>query len=103
VGIYSILAALILDLPFTVETRAVMGTVVFLAIFPTLTAFVIQMVAQKTTSPLRVSLIFALEPLFAAVFAWTLGGEELLLRGALGGLFIVAALVISGLPSRPIR
>jgi drug/metabolite transporter (DMT)-like permease len=92
-----------LKLPLRVESHSVMGTVIFLALFPTLSAFVIQMVAQKITSPLRVSLIFALEPVFAAIFAWTLGGEEFVLRGAVGGLFIAVALAISGLPSRPIR
>jgi drug/metabolite transporter (DMT)-like permease len=103
VGIYSLAATLVLGLPLTIETKPVVWTVIFLALFPTLSAFVIQMVAQRITSPLRVSLIFALEPVFAAVFAWTLGGEDFVLRGAVGGLFIVAALAISGLPSRPIR
>ena len=56
------------------------------------------MVAQKITSPLRVSLIFALEPVFAALFAWTLGGETFITHRALGGLLIFAALVLSGLP-----
>jgi len=43
-------------------------------------------------------LIFALEPVFAALFAWTLGGEPFVTQRALGGLSIFFALVISGLP-----
>lgn len=103
VGLFSLVTCLVLRLPFGIGSTRVAGTVVFLALFPTLSAFLIQMVAQKIRSPLRVSLIFALEPLFAAIFAWTLGGEAFLLRGAIGGLFIAGALVISGLPSRPIK
>jgi drug/metabolite transporter (DMT)-like permease len=103
VGLFSLITCLVLRLPFDIGSQKVAGTVLFLALFPTLSAFLIQMVAQKTRSPLRVSLIFALEPLFAAIFAWTLGGEQFVLRGAIGGLFIAAALVISGLPSRPIK
>jgi drug/metabolite transporter (DMT)-like permease len=103
VGIFSLITCLVLRLPFHIGSTRVAGTVVFLALLPTLSAFLIQMVAQKIRSPLRVSLIFALEPLFAAIFAWTLGGETFLLRGAVGGLFIAGALVISGLPSRPIK
>jgi drug/metabolite transporter (DMT)-like permease len=61
-----------------------------------LSAFVIQMIAQKFTAPLKVALIFALEPVFAAVFAWTLGGESFVWHRAMGGLVIVAALVLSG-------
>ena len=103
VGIGSLLTCVAFRLPFAVGSREVAGTVVFLALFPTLSAFLIQMVAQKIRSPLRVSLIFALEPLFAAIFAWTLGGEQFMVSGAVGGLFIISALVISGLPSRPIK
>ncbi|MDD5425348.1 MAG: DMT family transporter [candidate division Zixibacteria bacterium] len=99
VGLLSLLTALILDLPWGIATVKTGGIVVFLALFPTLSAFVIQMVAQKITSPLRVSLIFALEPVFAALFAWTWGGEAFIPHRALGGLFIFAALILSGLPS----
>jgi drug/metabolite transporter (DMT)-like permease len=56
------------------------------------------MVAQKTVSPLRVSLVFALEPVFAGIFAWTLGGEPYVQYRATGGLLIFLGLVISGLP-----
>ena len=99
VGLMSLLAGWILGLDFRVYSGFAWRSVVFLALFPTLSAFVIQMVAQKITSPLKVSLIFAFEPVFAALFAWTLGGEQPVLHRALGGLFIFAALVISGLPS----
>ncbi len=95
VGILSLITSVVLDLPFQVASSRAVWIVVFLALFPTLSAFLIQMIAQKITAPVKVSLIFALEPVFAAVFAWTVGGEELIIRRALGGLLIVAALVIS--------
>lgn len=100
IGILSIITGLILDLPFTFGTYETLGVVIFLGLFPTLSAFVIQLFAQKIAAPLRVSLIFAFEPVFAVMFAWTLGGEAFVLRSALGGLFIFAALVISGFSSR---
>jgi drug/metabolite transporter (DMT)-like permease len=102
VGILSLITGLAFDLPFGVATVSVGLTVVFLALLPTLSAFVIQMVAQRFTSPLKVSLIFALEPVFAAVFAWTLGGEDFVWRRAAGGLLIFLALILSGLQF-PIR
>jgi len=103
VGVFSLVVALVFRLPLEVRSSSALGTVFFLALFPTLSAFIIQMLAQKITSPLKVSLIFALEPAFAALFAWTLGGEKFVLRGALGGSLILAALVISGLPARRVR
>ena len=99
VGLLSLITGLVLDLPFTIGSARAGWIVVFLALFPTLSAFLIQMIAQKITSPLKVSLIFALEPVFAAIFAWTWGGEEIVFHRALGGLFIFSALIISGIPS----
>ena len=98
VGFLSILSAFIFSLPFEIVSTDAFWMMLFLALFPTLSAFVIQMAAQKIRSALRVSLIFALEPVFAAIFAWTLGGESIVRHRALGGLLIFLALVISGLP-----
>lgn len=97
VGLLSLLTGLVLGLPFTIRSGPAAWTIVYLALLPTLSAFVIQMLAQRTTPPLQVSLIFALQPVFAAVFAWTLGNEPVIARGALGGLLIVLALVLSSL------
>lgn len=99
VGLFSLVTALVMDLPLTVGTMRTGWMIVFLAVFPTLSAFVIQMLAQKITTPLKVSLIFAFEPLFAAIFAWTIGGEEMVRHRAFGGLLIFLALIISGLPN----
>jgi drug/metabolite transporter (DMT)-like permease len=100
IGLLSIITGLVLDLPFTYGTVETLGVVIFLGLFPTLSAFVIQMFAQKIAAPLRVSLMFAFEPVFAAIFAWTLGGEQFVLRSAIGGFFIFTALVMSGFSSR---
>ena len=97
IGLFSIITGLVLDLPFGVGSTRAINIIVFLGLFPTLSAFVIQFLSQKIASPLRVSLIFAFEPVSAAVFAWTLGGEEFVMRGAVGGFLIFTALVISGL------
>jgi len=97
VGFLSILSAFIFSLPFEIVSTDAFWMMLFLALFPTLSAFVIQMAAQKIRSALRVSLIFALEPV-SAIFAWTLGGESIVRHRALGGLLIFLALVISGLP-----
>jgi len=99
VGLMSLAYALILDLPLEITSTYAWKATIFLAIFPTLSAFLIQMFAQKIRSPLRVSFIFALEPVFAALFAWTLGNEEVISHRAIGGCLIFAALIISGLPS----
>lgn len=79
--------------PLAVRGTNAAGIIAFLAVVPTLSAFFIQMAAQRFTSPVRVALIFSLEPVFAALFAWTLGGEAFSPARASGGLLIVAAMV----------
>jgi drug/metabolite transporter (DMT)-like permease len=96
-GLLTLTAAAAWTRPWSVGSPRAAATIVFLALVPTLSAFFVQMIAQKRAQPLRVALIFSLEPVFAALFAWTLGGELFRPSGALGGLLIVAAMVVSEL------
>ncbi len=98
VGLLSIVSSLILGHPFGVATTKAWVLMALLAIFPTVTAFLAQLYAQKIASPFRASLIFTMEPVFAAIFAWTVGGEEFILRAALGGMLIFVAMVVAELP-----
>lgn len=97
VGLGSILMSAVTGRSFEVTSNAAWYAIIFLALFPTLSAFVIQMFAQRYTSPLRVSLIFALEPVFAAIAAWTVGGEQFTAKSAIGGACIVLGLALSGI------
>ncbi|MBI4348235.1 MAG: DMT family transporter [Elusimicrobia bacterium] len=85
---------------FAVSCWKTGGVIVFLAVVPTLSAFFIQLLAQRHVEPLRVSLIFSLEPVFAAAFAWTLGGESFRALSASGGGLIVLAMIVSDLSPR---
>jgi len=89
--------ALALGRPLEVQTTGAAWTIVFLAVFPTLSAFMVQLVAQRIVDALETSLILTTEPVFAALFAWTLGGELLVPIRALGGLVIVVAMLVSEL------
>jgi drug/metabolite transporter (DMT)-like permease len=94
VGLLSLLVSVVFDLPLSVPNLKAGGVIVFLGLFPTLSAYLIQIKAQVIASPIRVSLIFALEPVFAAIFAWTVGGELFKPLNALGGLLIFMAVVL---------
>ncbi len=97
VAALSLAIALLQGAPLAVNGAGGWWVIIFLAVFPTLTAFFIQMLAQKHSEPFKVGIIFTLEPVFAAVFAWTWGGEEFIMIKALGGLFIVSGMVIGEL------
>lgn len=92
-GVLAALAALATGRSFSIGAGSAKAIIVFLAVVPTLSAFFIQMKAQKTVPPVKVSLIFSLEPVFAALFAWTLGGETFSPARAAGGGLIVAAMM----------
>lgn len=97
----ALLVALAQGAPLGVRSPRAWGAVWFLALIPNLSAFFIQMKAQKSVPPLKVSLIFSLEPVFAALFAWTVGGEDFSGRKALGGGLILAAMVAGELSKLP--
>lgn len=92
-GLLASLATLAMGRPFAVGSAHAAGTIAFLAVVPTLSAFFLQMHAQKVVAPVKVSLIFSLEPVFAALFAWTIGGELFSPARAAGGGLIVAAMM----------
>lgn len=92
-GVMALAYCLVSGRSLAVTGESAAGTIAFLAVVPTLSAFFIQMWAQKVTLPVKVSLIFSLEPVFAAVFAWTIGGESFVPARAAGGGLIVAAMI----------
>lgn len=102
-GVFSFITLLLTGGSFKAGNAQVINSILFLALFPSLSAFIIQLWAQKFTSPLKVSIIFSLEPVFGALFSWTLGNEEFIAVRALGGIIIVAAMIISELPSPLIK
>lgn len=62
-------------------------------------AFWIQMVAQKFTSPSRVAVIFAMEPVFAAATGVLFGGERLGLAAGIGCMCILGGMLLAELKS----
>ncbi len=97
VGAISFALALLRGSSLAVSGVNAWGVILFLAVFPTMTAFFIQMLAQKYSEPFKVGIIFTLEPVFAALFAWTWGGEEFVYVKAAGGLLIVSGMIMGEL------
>ncbi|OAB46130.1 DMT family transporter [Paenibacillus glacialis] len=64
-------------------------------------AFWIQTVCQKFTSPARVAIIFATEPVFAAITGVFFGGEVLGTLAGLGCICILTGMIIAELKSTP--
>jgi drug/metabolite transporter (DMT)-like permease len=70
------------------------------AILATTLALLIQNRMQKDTTAVKASLIYAMEPVFAAIFSFLLLGEVLGWLGILGGALILGGMLSSELGRR---
>jgi drug/metabolite transporter (DMT)-like permease len=73
----------------------VIASVAFMGVGGTAFAFLVQNVAQRFTSPTHTALVFTMEPVFAAVFAYVLLSEQLSDRALIGGVLILAGMVLA--------
>lgn len=74
--------------------------IVYLALVATALVAVLQARAQRVVAAQVAALIFALEPVFAGVFAYLLLGERLGVRGLIGAAVLLSAILISELRPR---
>ncbi|EOP27691.1 MULTISPECIES: DMT family transporter [Bacillus] len=70
------------------------------SLFATSIAFFIQTSAQKHTSPTRVAIIFAMEPVFAALTGVLVANEQLSMSVIFGCLCIFLGMIFVELPSK---
>ena len=82
------------------STRADWISVVYMALFAGALAMLAQTWAQAHLAPARAAIIMSMEPVFAALFAVLLGGETATLRMLVGGLLVLAAMLLAELAPR---
>ncbi len=85
--------------PTILFTTEVAMALIITAIFATALAFLIQTKFQKYTTPTRVALIFAMEPVFAAITGYLWAGDRLSLSAMLGCLLIFAGMIFAEIPT----
>lgn len=93
-GVCNLILAFITEQPHLPSTPSIWGAVLFLAIFCTGVAFVVQPVAQQYTTAAHTGVIFALEPVFAAVVAVIFAHEILTLKSYFGAFLMVASVIV---------
>lgn len=69
------------------------------AIPATSLAYLIQNKVQQFTSPTRTAIVFAMEPVFGAIFSYYWIGEILTTRGLIGSIFVLAGMLIAEIKS----
>ena len=94
VGVIMLVLSLLLEQPHWPSTPGIWGAALFLALFCTGFAFVVQTVQQQYTTASHVGLIFTLEPLFSAIVAYFLADEVLAPRGYVGAVLMMSSLIL---------
>jgi drug/metabolite transporter (DMT)-like permease len=104
VGILCLILSLIFEdakkmlSPEIIVHPSVIFALIITSLFATALAFLIQTSFQKYTSATRVALIFAMEPVFAALTGFLWNDESLGTKAILGCLLILIGMVLSELP-----
>lgn len=73
----------------------ILWALVICVLFATIFAFLVQTSMQRFTSPTHTALIFCMEPVFAALYAYWAIGERFGGRGLIGAACILTGMVIS--------
>jgi drug/metabolite transporter (DMT)-like permease len=81
-----------------ISSQTVIVALFVTSVFATALAFFAQTSFQKYTTPTRVALIFAMEPVFAAVAGYYWASERLSISAIMGCLFIFLGMVFAELP-----
>lgn len=80
--------------------RSFLLALLLTSLFATSLAFFIQTTAQKYTSPTRVAIIFAMEPVFAAITGVLVANEQLSISAIIGCICIFIGMIFVELPNK---
>ena len=93
-GLFMLILAVIFETPHFPATPKVWASAIFLSVFCTGVAFIVQAVAQQYTAASHVGVIFTLEPVFSGIVAYFFAHEVLLPRAYVGAVLMIAGLFI---------
>lgn len=94
-GVFMLVLALIFEAPAVPQSKPVILSVIFLSVFCTGVAYIVQSIAQQYTKASHVGIIFTLEPVFAGIFAFFVAGDVLSARAYFGAVLMISALFIT--------
>lgn len=94
-GILSLFLFFIESSSLTQHSIKIYLILIYLAFFGTVYAFLMQTAMQRFTTATRTALVFSLEPVFAALFAFIIANELLSISGWIGGALIIFGMLIA--------
>ena len=94
-GIFGFVSSFLFEKPTLPANAAQWGAILGLAVICSAFGFVMQPIAQKYTTPEHTGLLFSLEPVFSALFAFLFFHEVLLWRNYIGALLVLVGVILS--------
>ncbi|MGG3467631.1 DMT family transporter [Neobacillus pocheonensis] len=88
-GAWGLLFSIFLETPRLPSTTESWVSILVLGVLCSAIGFVTQTIAQKYTTPTHTGLLFSLEPVFAAIFAFAFAGEILTTKGYVGASLVL--------------
>ena len=98
-GIWSLAGMLLFEHPDWSEVWACMLPIMYVAVFSSGVAYLLQILAQREGNPAVVSLLFSMEAVFAVIASAIILKQSMTAREYAGCALMFAAVVISQLPS----
>lgn len=93
-GVCNFILACVVETPHFPTNGVTWGSVIFLSVFCTGVAFIVQPIAQQYTTASHTGVIFALEPVFAGIVAAVVAHEYLSVKSYIGALLMVASIFV---------
>lgn len=98
IAVFSGAAAKLAGSQIFVWHEEILWALVVCVLLASVFAFLVQTSMQRFTSPTHTALIFCMEPVFAALYAYCTNGETLGEAGVAGALLILAGMVLAETP-----
>jgi drug/metabolite transporter (DMT)-like permease len=95
IGLLSLIMLAFLGGPLPDISLPQLAVLAYLALFGTVYTFLMQTAMQRFTTATRTALVFSLEPVFAALFAFIIAGEVLSPTGWFGGFLILCGMLVA--------
>ncbi len=95
VAVLATVATLVFERPLAIPSEAVLGGVIYTGLLGSALVLGVQTRIQQYTTATHAALVFSLEPVFAAIFAYVFAHETLDAAGIVGAAILLGATVIA--------
>lgn len=94
-ALYGLIFSIMFESPVLPDTSEGWMAILALSIICSAFCFIAQSVSLKYIAPAQLGIMYALEPIFAAIIAFIFVGERLTIQGYVGAILVVSGILLS--------